>query len=172
MRRKPAWWGMSRRWMICRNARSSTLFGRRVLSTGPDTGAISGPRYCAHRAVRATVDFRSFLTTRGGADDLAFVRQMMPTVRGIVDAYLGFVSNDGCCAINVGWNFVDWAAGWSMGMPPDADGERAACCSGSSSGPCRWWRDWKRRWMSRKLANRATSPGQGAEHAGDGSVLG
>ena len=61
---------------------------------------------------------RDFAFWRG---DLEFVRSLMPGVRGVVDAFLGFLNGDGLVEIRQGWNFVDWVHGWAMGIPPGGD---------------------------------------------------
>jgi len=54
-------------------------------------------------------------------DDMAFVREMMPGVRGVIDFYLSFVNKDGLVEAPNGWNFMDWVPAWTWGLPPDAD---------------------------------------------------
>jgi alpha-L-rhamnosidase len=56
---------------------------------------------------------------RGELDSL---RQHMPGVRGVIDAFLGMYNGDGLLEIHKGWNFVDWVPEWPMGIPPGADG--------------------------------------------------
>jgi alpha-L-rhamnosidase len=54
-------------------------------------------------------------------DDRAFVKLMLPGVRGVIDAFETTRTSDGLIAAPNGWNFVDWARGWKNGMPKDAD---------------------------------------------------
>jgi len=61
---------------------------------------------------------RDFAFWRG---DMDFVRSLMPGVRAVVDAFLGFLNRDGLVEIRHGWNFVDWVPGWTMGIPPGGD---------------------------------------------------
>jgi len=51
-------------------------------------------------------------------DDLAFVRGLMPGVRGVLDRYQSFVNEDGLVQAPPGWNFMDWVPEWVMGVPP------------------------------------------------------
>jgi glycogen debranching enzyme len=53
--------------------------------------------------------------------DIEFVRDLMPGVRAVVDAFLGFLNHDGLVEILQGWNFVDWVPNWPMGIPPGGD---------------------------------------------------
>jgi hypothetical protein len=52
--------------------------------------------------------------------DAALVRELMPVIRGILDCALRHQREDGTLAAIEGWNFLDWAAGWADGEPPDA----------------------------------------------------
>jgi hypothetical protein len=54
-------------------------------------------------------------------NDPTFVRQRMPGVRSVLDAFVQRVNSDGLLEALPGWNFVDWVRGWSGGMPADAD---------------------------------------------------
>lgn len=53
-------------------------------------------------------------------NDPAFVRSLLPGVRAVIDAFFGFINNDGLLELSYGWNFVDWVPGWSSGIAPDA----------------------------------------------------
>lgn len=55
---------------------------------------------------------------RGSPD---FIRSLMPTVRGVLDAFLSYRNEQGLIAGPPGWNFFDWAPEWSDGVPPDGD---------------------------------------------------
>lgn len=50
--------------------------------------------------------------------DAALVRQLMPGVRGVLDAFLRHRAADGTIGAIEGWNFCDWAAGFPNGEPP------------------------------------------------------
>ncbi len=52
--------------------------------------------------------------------DAEVVRELMPVIRGILDCALRHRQTDGTLAAIEGWNFLDWAAGWADGEPPDA----------------------------------------------------
>ncbi|HEY3328858.1 MAG TPA: alpha-L-rhamnosidase C-terminal domain-containing protein [Capsulimonadaceae bacterium] len=52
-------------------------------------------------------------------NDLDFVRTLMPGVRTVVDAYVGFLNSDGLVQGPKGWNFMDWVPSWGGGTPPD-----------------------------------------------------
>jgi hypothetical protein len=54
-------------------------------------------------------------------DDETFVRRLMPGVRGVVDAFVGFLSDDGLVQGPMGWNFMDWVPAWKHGIPPDGE---------------------------------------------------
>lgn len=52
--------------------------------------------------------------------DLAFVRNLMPGVRAVLDAYRRNVDPEGLYHALEGWNFVDWVPGWKDGAPVGA----------------------------------------------------
>lgn len=52
--------------------------------------------------------------------DLAFVRNLMPGVRAVLDAYRRNVDDEGLYHALEGWNFVDWVPGWKDGAPEGA----------------------------------------------------
>jgi hypothetical protein len=54
-------------------------------------------------------------------NDPAFVRERMPGVRAVLDAFGQRVNSDGLLEAVSGWNFVDWVPSWDAGMPADAD---------------------------------------------------
>jgi hypothetical protein len=51
-------------------------------------------------------------------DDVAFVRDCMPGVRAVLDAYRTRVDDKGLLLAMPGWNFTDWVVGWASGVPP------------------------------------------------------
>ncbi|MBC8138385.1 MAG: alpha-L-rhamnosidase [Fibrella sp.] len=51
--------------------------------------------------------------------DDAFVRELMPTVRGVLDHFLRLRDPDGLIAGPKGWNVQDWVPSWKDGVPPD-----------------------------------------------------
>ncbi|MBC7808126.1 MAG: alpha-L-rhamnosidase [Akkermansiaceae bacterium] len=51
--------------------------------------------------------------------DSTFVRELMPTVRGILDHFLRLRDADGLIAGPKGWNVQDWVPSWKDGVPPD-----------------------------------------------------
>lgn len=55
-------------------------------------------------------------------DDFAFIKSLMPGVRGVIDYYLSFLNKDGLVENPTGWNFMDWVPAWSWGLAPGADG--------------------------------------------------
>jgi alpha-L-rhamnosidase len=55
------------------------------------------------------------------ADDLKFVKAMLPGVRSVLDAFFLTQHDDGLIHGPNGWNFIDWSVGWNAGMPKDAD---------------------------------------------------
>ncbi|MDF3056361.1 MAG: alpha-L-rhamnosidase [Rariglobus sp.] len=54
-------------------------------------------------------------------DDFDFVRSLLPGVRAVADAFLGYLNADGLMRPPMGWNFIDWVHGWPDGMAPGAD---------------------------------------------------
>jgi len=64
---------------------------------------------------------RDYALWRG---DRAFVEQLMPAARGIVERFRLFISEDGLLRVPYGWNFMDWVPGWDGGIPPE--GSRGA----------------------------------------------
>lgn len=52
-------------------------------------------------------------------NDRDFVLKQLPGVRGVLDAFRGFLNADGLLEGVDGWNFVDWSD-WPDGMPPGA----------------------------------------------------
>lgn len=53
-------------------------------------------------------------------DDLAFVRNLMPGVRAVLDRIHGYVNADGLVEALPGWNFTDWVPEWARGEPPNS----------------------------------------------------
>lgn len=53
--------------------------------------------------------------------DVAFVRQRLAGVRGILDWYARYVDSTGQLAAMPYWNYVDWTRPWRSGVPPGAD---------------------------------------------------
>jgi hypothetical protein len=47
--------------------------------------------------------------------------RLLPVARGVLDAWWLHRAADGLVQDIPGWNFVDWALGWTAGMPPGAD---------------------------------------------------
>jgi hypothetical protein len=61
------------------------------------------------------------------ADDPAFVRQMLPGVRSVLDFYARYQKPNGSLTHMPWWNFVDWVKEWPTGEPAaDPDGSSAA----------------------------------------------
>jgi len=54
-------------------------------------------------------------------NDPDFVRDRMPGVRAVLDAFAQRVNSEGLLEALTGWNFVDWVPSWKAGMPADAD---------------------------------------------------
>jgi hypothetical protein len=52
-------------------------------------------------------------------DEPALVRALLPTMRGVLDAFTGWLDGDGLLQRPPGWNFVDWVPGWKGGVPDD-----------------------------------------------------
>jgi hypothetical protein len=59
---------------------------------------------------------RDYALWRG---DRAFVEQLMPAARGVVERFRLFISEDGLLHVPYGWNFMDWVPGWDGGIPPE-----------------------------------------------------
>jgi hypothetical protein len=59
-------------------------------------------------------------------DDLAYVRGMLPGIRGVLGWYERHVDQTGLLGPMPWWSFVDWAKEWPVGIPPGArDGHSA-----------------------------------------------
>jgi hypothetical protein len=59
-------------------------------------------------------------------DDLAYVRSMLPGIRGVLAWYESYVDQTGLLGPMPWWSFVDWAKEWPVGIPPGAkDGHSA-----------------------------------------------
>ena len=54
-------------------------------------------------------------------NDPAFVANMMPGVRTVIDAFKRWINDDDLVEAPKGWNFMDWVKGWINGIPPDGD---------------------------------------------------
>lgn len=54
-----------------------------------------------------------------------FIREIMPSVRYVLDCFSKYLNKDGLLEGLPGWNFVDWPPEWrqnkDQGMPPDAE---------------------------------------------------
>ena len=60
-------------------------------------------------------------------DDVAFVRQRLAGIRGILDWYAERIDSTGMLGPMPYWNYLDWANRWDGGVPPGAiDGHSAA----------------------------------------------
>lgn len=58
--------------------------------------------------------------------DRAFIVQLLPGVRAVLDGFLAHVTAENLLQSAHGWNFADWTGDWVIGVPPDGfDG-----CSG------------------------------------------
>lgn len=53
--------------------------------------------------------------------DMDFVRDRMPGVRAVLDAFRRWVNKDNLVEAPNGWNYMDWVPKWGRGMPPDAE---------------------------------------------------
>lgn len=51
--------------------------------------------------------------------DSTFVRELMPTVRGVLDHFIRLRNADGLIEAPKGWNVQDWVPSWKDGVPPD-----------------------------------------------------
>ena len=51
--------------------------------------------------------------------DRAFISEMLPGVRAVLDGFLAHVNSDNLLKAPAGWNFSDWIADWPLGVPPD-----------------------------------------------------
>lgn len=51
--------------------------------------------------------------------DRAFVAEMMPGVRAVLDGFLTHINPENLLKSPDGWNFSDWIADWPLGVPPD-----------------------------------------------------
>ncbi len=53
--------------------------------------------------------------------DRAFVADLMPGVRSVLDAFGKWKTEEGLVRGPAGWNFIDWVNGWQHGMPVDGN---------------------------------------------------
>ncbi|MCA9913303.1 MAG: alpha-L-rhamnosidase, partial [Anaerolineae bacterium] len=53
-------------------------------------------------------------------NDRAFIVEMLPKVRAVLDGFLAHVNSDNLLQASSGWNFADWTLDWPLGVPPDA----------------------------------------------------
>jgi len=53
--------------------------------------------------------------------DWEFIRQRMPGVRNVLEAFMTFKNRDGLIECPPGWNFVDWVPMWNDGVPAGAE---------------------------------------------------
>lgn len=59
--------------------------------------------------------------------DREFIRERMPGVRSVVEAWLAHRREDGLTDTPPGWHFQDWVPEWDRGTPPGADTGPNAC---------------------------------------------
>ncbi len=53
-------------------------------------------------------------------DDRAFIAEMLPGVRSVLDGFLAHIRPGNLLQAPNGWNFTDWTPGWLLGVPPEA----------------------------------------------------
>ena len=51
--------------------------------------------------------------------DRAFVTEMLPGVRSVLEGFLAHVHPENVLQAPDGWNFTDWISSWPLGVPPD-----------------------------------------------------
>ncbi|XHR29714.1 MAG: alpha-L-rhamnosidase C-terminal domain-containing protein [Chthoniobacteraceae bacterium] len=51
-------------------------------------------------------------------DDEAFVRELIPGIRCLIETLLPLLNPDGSMGVLPGWSFVDWTSDWNGGCPP------------------------------------------------------
>jgi alpha-L-rhamnosidase len=51
-------------------------------------------------------------------DNKDFVKKLLPTARGIIDAFALHIDDNKLLSSLPGWNFVDWRPEWDKGVPP------------------------------------------------------
>ena len=51
--------------------------------------------------------------------DSAFVSEMLPGVRSVLDGFLAHVTPENLLLSAHGWNFADWISDWPLGVPPE-----------------------------------------------------
>ncbi|MEM1099004.1 MAG: alpha-L-rhamnosidase C-terminal domain-containing protein [Planctomycetota bacterium] len=47
-----------------------------------------------------------------------FIRTFMPAARGVIEAFVASINDDGLPRCLPGWNFLDWVPAWPEGIPP------------------------------------------------------
>jgi hypothetical protein len=98
--------------------KSTLLFG---LSRLPD--GMTQARYPA-RGIQVIPPFalwwigmvHDFALWRG---DRAFIAQLLPGVRAVLDGFLAHITPENLVQSADGWNFADWTADWTLGVPPE-----------------------------------------------------
>ena len=53
--------------------------------------------------------------------DPAFVQQLLPGARCVIEGYLRTMNPGGLIENPAGWNYMDWVDGWPDGVPPSGD---------------------------------------------------
>jgi hypothetical protein len=92
------------------------------LSRSPAAGNFTSSRYPT-RTVQTIPTFSLWWTCMVHdfamwRDDEVFVRQRMPGVRGVIEAWMAYHdSRTGLLRSPAGWNFVDWVPTWKAGIP-------------------------------------------------------
>lgn len=54
-------------------------------------------------------------------NDQAYVKSLIPGVRGVIDCFRSFMNDSGLVEAPNGWNFMDWVGSWTWGIPPHGD---------------------------------------------------
>jgi hypothetical protein len=49
----------------------------------------------------------------------AFLRSLMPGVRGVMDHFSSLRNSNGLIEAPIGWNYMDWCPEWKAGVPPE-----------------------------------------------------
>ena len=82
-------------------------------------------------------------------DDLAYVRGMLPGIRGVLAWYENYVDQTGLLGPMPWWNFVDWAKEWPVGIPSGAKDGHSAMIAFQFAYALQQGATWKTPWACR-----------------------
>ncbi len=97
----------------------------RMFDLSREPGGLTLSRYPSHRrqlippfSLWWVAMVHDFARWRG---DREFVQTLMPGVRSVLDAFVGYLTSERLLVGLPGWNFMDWCPQWGMGVPPNGN---------------------------------------------------